>query len=120
MLLGVHLYKVFMWTATNRHSTSSVIKFLSICISEPFLIHLAVCTIDSHLNTRMAHFITNKADCATFTNLAVISRNMVNGNIDSFISKVTNVIINAASTSFPKSFSHRRKHSKPWWTEDCK
>ena len=45
---------------------------------------------------------------------------MIQGHINTAVDDVTHCIINAADMSIPKSSGLPKKHSKPWWNEDCK
>ncbi|GFU43455.1 putative RNA-directed DNA polymerase from transposon X-element [Trichonephila clavipes] len=57
---------------------------------------------------------------ALFTQLAVISDAMVKTeSVDTAVQDVTNVLIDAADLSIPKSSSHSFRRYKPWWNADC-
>lgn len=88
--------------------------------SDHFPICLSHCTRNSNLNSRLPHFITKAADWSAFGNLATITNDMVNGDIDQVISNITNKIIHAAERAIPKSSSLPRKVSRPWWTDECR
>ncbi|GFS53294.1 RNA-directed DNA polymerase from mobile element jockey [Trichonephila clavipes] len=52
--------------------------------------------------------------------LAVISDAMVKTeSVDTAVQDVTNVLIDAADLSIPKSSSHSFQRYKPWWNADC-
>lgn len=45
---------------------------------------------------------------------------MVVGNINEVNLRITNVIIQAANFSIPKSSPFCKKRNRPWWNEECK
>ncbi|GFU94144.1 putative RNA-directed DNA polymerase from transposon X-element [Trichonephila clavipes] len=62
----------------------------------------------------------SRADCALFTQLAVIPDAMVKTeSVDTAVQEVTNVLIVAADLSIPKISSHSFQRYKPWWNADC-
>ncbi|GFY07466.1 putative RNA-directed DNA polymerase from transposon X-element [Trichonephila clavipes] len=62
----------------------------------------------------------SRADCALFTQLAVIPDAMVKTeSVDTAVQEVTNVLIAAADLSIPKVSSHSFQRYKPWWNTDC-
>ncbi|GFS93558.1 RNA-directed DNA polymerase from mobile element jockey [Trichonephila clavipes] len=62
----------------------------------------------------------SRAEWALFTQLAVISDAMVKTeSVDTAVQDVTNVLIDAADLSIPKSSSHSFQRYKPWWNADC-
>ena len=44
---------------------------------------------------------------------------MTEGDINRVVKMVTQTIIKAADLSIPKSSGQPRKHSRPWWNDDC-
>ena len=71
-------------------------------------------------NQKNPRYIYDKADWATFTSNATISCNMIRGDINTAVDNVAHCIINVADMYIPKSSGLPKKHSKPWWNEDCK
>ncbi|GFU59062.1 RNA-directed DNA polymerase from mobile element jockey [Trichonephila clavipes] len=62
----------------------------------------------------------SRAEWALFSQLAVISDAMVKTeSVDTAVQDVTNVLIDAADLSIPKSSSHSFQRYKPWWNADC-
>ncbi|GFU51793.1 putative RNA-directed DNA polymerase from transposon BS [Trichonephila clavipes] len=62
----------------------------------------------------------SRADWALFTQLALISDVMVKTeSVDTAVKDVTNVLIDSADLSIPKSSSHSFQRYKPWWNADC-
>ncbi len=69
--------------------------------------------------SRPSKYIYDAADWFTYKNLANITRNMVNGNIEDSVALVTETIIKAADASIPKSSTNPPKNRKPWWNMEC-
>ena len=44
---------------------------------------------------------------------------MTGGAVNRAVNLVTQTIIKAADPFIPKSSGHLRKHSRPWWYDDC-
>ena len=66
------------------------------------------------------HYIYDKADWSTYKSNALITSDMVKGDINKAVSDITHSIIYAADISIPKSSGLSKRPSKPWWNEECK
>ena len=73
----------------------------------------------NHNNHKIPRYTHDRADWNTFTINAIITHAMTEGDINTAVNVVTKNIIKAADLSIPKSSGQPRKHSRPWWNDDC-
>ena len=73
----------------------------------------------NHSNNKNPRYIYDKANWDTFTLNAIITPAMTEGDINRAITLITQNIIKAADLSIPKSSGRPRKHSRPWWNNEC-
>ncbi|KFM61872.1 hypothetical protein X975_23941, partial [Stegodyphus mimosarum] len=70
--------------------------------------------------SRVPHFILTRADWELFSSLTEITEEMVKDvPIDDAVKVVTDVIIQAATVSIPKTSTKLPKYSKPWCNREC-
>ena len=70
-------------------------------------------------NQKNSYYIYDRADWVTYTSNALITSNMIEGDINKAASDITHSIIYAADISIPKSSGLSKRPSKPWWNEEC-
>jgi len=69
-------------------------------------------------NRSIRRHIHDKADWASFTHLAKITKDMIQGEVNTALNQITSTILKAANATIPQT-SGTRKNRKPWWNQEC-
>ncbi|GBO12206.1 hypothetical protein AVEN_19175-1 [Araneus ventricosus] len=88
--------------------------------SDHFPIILSYSNDDVTYPQRPKRYIFNKADWTLFSQMALISKQLVEKeSIDDVVYEITDILMTAADAAIPKTSGKIPKNWKPWWNEEC-